>query len=283
MIVEMKCEQVWGEISNYVDDQVDSTLRMSMEQHFKTCRRCSAVLDGTRNVVQLLGDQRSVEPPAGYSRRLYSKIENSLETKGQEEEGLLREIEVGITNDRVALGSHLLYFWENDEEFARGVRFLYPGLGRGEHCIIFGHDEVLQRVSEVLRAQGFDPEQLIANRELTVLRRHAVAEATISDIAAVVETAQRMGNRVIRFLGNLGLGRDPLPAGEDDVVQLENMASALISQMPCVIVCMYDVRTVSGRLILHGGLETHRLTVCSEGVQQNPYFHFPGPTRSPLV
>lgn len=39
---------------------------------------------------------------------------------------------------------------------------------------------------------------------------------------------------------------------------------------PGVIVCMYAVKTLSGRLIKRGGLETHHLIVYSEGVRENP-------------
>ena len=67
---------------------------------------------------------------------------------------------MGITGDRVPLGSHRIYFWESEHEFARGVRFFYPGLRQGEHCIAFGHDEALDRVQQVLRSEGYAPEQL---------------------------------------------------------------------------------------------------------------------------
>ena len=45
-----------------------------MEAHFKTCAHCSAVLDGTRNVVKLVGDGVEYKVPDGFSKRLYSKI-----------------------------------------------------------------------------------------------------------------------------------------------------------------------------------------------------------------
>jgi hypothetical protein len=51
----LHCEQVWREISNYVDGDVDAALRSSMEEHFRTCQRCASVLAGTRNVIQLYG------------------------------------------------------------------------------------------------------------------------------------------------------------------------------------------------------------------------------------
>jgi hypothetical protein len=70
----VNCEHVWKEISNYLDDEVDAATRAAMEAHFKDCKRCTAVLDGTRNVIQLYGDDRLLELPAGFSRRLQNKL-----------------------------------------------------------------------------------------------------------------------------------------------------------------------------------------------------------------
>jgi len=70
----VSCEHVWDEISNYVDGEVDTALRAAMEEHFKGCKHCTAVLDGTRNVVQLYGDDRLFELPAGFSQRLRRRI-----------------------------------------------------------------------------------------------------------------------------------------------------------------------------------------------------------------
>ncbi len=275
MAVEMKCADVRREISNYLDRSVPALRRRQMQRHFTKCKRCKAVLDGTSNIVDLTNDERAFELPRDVSRRLYSKLERHLEAQKKGLRGVSEEIPVGITDDRVQLGSHLIYFWENDADFERGVRFLYPGLGKGEHCIIFGHDEALQKVMATLWSEGYDPDELIRKLQLTVLRRHASAEATLSDINDVAQACLDAGATGIRFLGNLGMGRDPLPAGEDDVLELENKVSAMINAIPCVVVCMYDVRTLSGRLILKGGLQTHRLAVCPDCVHENPYFKQP--------
>ncbi len=272
MPVELKCMDVRREMSDYLDGNVPAAQRRRIERHFSRCADCTAVLDGTRNVVELTGDERAFALPRQVSRRLYSKLERHLQALGAGPQVAPQEIPMGITDDRVPLGSHLIYFWESDQDFERGVRFLYPGLGTGEHCIIFGHDEALQKIHATLRSKGYDPDELIRNLKLTVLRRHASAAATLSDIKDVAQACLNSGATAVRFLGNLGMGRDPLPAGEDDVLELESKVSALISSLPCVVVCMYDVRTLSGRLILKGGLQTHHLAVCSEGVHQNPYF-----------
>jgi hypothetical protein len=70
----VNCEHVWKEISNYLDDELDPATRAAMEAHFKGCKHCTAVLDGTRNVVQLYGDDRLFELPAGFSQRLQRKL-----------------------------------------------------------------------------------------------------------------------------------------------------------------------------------------------------------------
>ncbi len=73
----VNCEQMWREISNYVDGDVDATLRASMDAHFQTCKSCASVLAGTRNVVQLYGDERMLDVPAGFSRRMEKRLAKS--------------------------------------------------------------------------------------------------------------------------------------------------------------------------------------------------------------
>lgn len=272
MTVPISCEEVWREISNYLEGDLDAGLRQRMEEHFRTCKNCFAVLDGTRNVVRLVGDGQAFQVPAGFSQRLRARLAQRGAAPRTQGDSAAAGIEMGITGDRVPLGSHLIYFWESDQEFARGVRFFYPGLEKGEHCIAFGHDEALEKVQQTLRSEGYDPERLQQQRKLTILRRQSAAPITLSDIADVLEAAQRAGSPAVRFLGNLGVGRDPLPAGEEDVLQLEHQVDTLISRYPCVVVCMYDVRTLPGRMILKGGLQQHRLAVCAEGVHENPYY-----------
>ena len=76
------CEQVWREISNYVDGDVDAALRSSMDEHFRTCKKCASVLAGTRNVVALYGDERMLEVPAGFGRRLEKRLAKKAAVKG---------------------------------------------------------------------------------------------------------------------------------------------------------------------------------------------------------
>jgi Putative zinc-finger len=74
----VKCEEVWREISNYLEGDVDPGLRAAVEGHIRSCQRCSAVVNGTRNIVQLYGDERMLEVPLGFSYRLQRRVNENL-------------------------------------------------------------------------------------------------------------------------------------------------------------------------------------------------------------
>src|SRR5271165_4139008 len=74
----VSCEEVWREVSDYLDGEVDSALRVAIEEHARGCQRCTAVLDGMRNVVQLYGDERMVDIPLGFSHRLHQRLNENM-------------------------------------------------------------------------------------------------------------------------------------------------------------------------------------------------------------
>jgi hypothetical protein len=53
-------------------------LRAAIDEHVRGCQRCAAVLDGTRNVVQLYGDERMLEVPLGFGNRLHQRIDANM-------------------------------------------------------------------------------------------------------------------------------------------------------------------------------------------------------------
>jgi len=84
----VNCELIWREVSNYLEEDVDATLRSAMDAHFQTCAKCRSVLEGTRNLVQLYSDERMIDEymideqtiavPAGYSRRLEKRLARTV-------------------------------------------------------------------------------------------------------------------------------------------------------------------------------------------------------------
>jgi len=116
------------------------------------------------------------------------------------------EIALGITDDQVALGSHLIHFWQNEEEFEHGVRFLELGIANeSQYCVLFGHDEANQRVLDVLRKKYPELDGVIQEGRLVILRREVSASETLANIEAAFAAAMCKKATAIRYLGNLTL------------------------------------------------------------------------------
>ena len=79
--IEISCVEVWREISSYIEGDVDPQLRQRLEEHFQVCEHCTAVLDGTLNVVRLVGDGKVFDVPAGFGERLKKRLEMFIAEK----------------------------------------------------------------------------------------------------------------------------------------------------------------------------------------------------------
>ncbi len=76
MIVE--CKHVWDHISGYLDDTLSAEVRDEVQRHLEHCEVCSAILDSTRNIVILTGDERVFELPVGFSDRLHAWLDKAM-------------------------------------------------------------------------------------------------------------------------------------------------------------------------------------------------------------
>ncbi len=73
-VIEISCVEVWREISNYIDGDVEPELKARLELHFTRCKDCRAVLHGAGNTVRLLTDGDWYPLPEGFSERLFLRL-----------------------------------------------------------------------------------------------------------------------------------------------------------------------------------------------------------------
>jgi anti-sigma factor (TIGR02949 family) len=74
MKMEISCLEVIRELSNYIDQQISPDMKSQIKAHLLNCKHCTAVYDGSRNVIRLVADERSFELPTGFSQRLRARI-----------------------------------------------------------------------------------------------------------------------------------------------------------------------------------------------------------------
>lgn len=180
-------------------------------------------------------------------------------------------IELGLRGERVNLGDHIAYFWETASEFEEAVDFLVAGQKRGEHLVLFGHDEANERILEILKRRGIDHAALEKNGMLSVLGGGSTGDGMLGSIGATFQKAVAAGAGCIRLLGNIGWGRDNWP-DDLDILAFEAKVTGAAKQFPSIVMCMYDVGSLSGHVMVHGAYETHPLTFNGNLLRENPFY-----------
>lgn len=180
-----------------------------------------------------------------------------------------RTIDLGIRDLRAAPGDHVAYFWATTEEFESAINFLAYGIANHDHVVVFGHDEANERVLEVLERRGVDWRRLQSEGEFSVLGPEVTGDEMLASIGATFQQALDRGATMIRLLGNIGWGREGWP-NEEDILRFEARVTGAAESFPCIVVCMYDVNSLSSSIVLNGAFGTHPLTIYQNLIRENP-------------
>ncbi len=78
-IFEINCLDVIQEISDYIENEINPALRLSIEAHLAKCAHCTAIFDGTRNLIRLVSNGQTFELPVGFSERLQKRLQADLQ------------------------------------------------------------------------------------------------------------------------------------------------------------------------------------------------------------
>jgi hypothetical protein len=184
-----------------------------------------------------------------------------------------RSVPLGVAAEFAAPGDHISYFWESEGEFDAAAGFLAAGVERDEVCVLLGHAVANSRVLADLERRGLAPDELERRDRLHTVSGQQPAEAILREIGDRVRIAVDRGVSMVRVLGNLGWEHPGWPA-QGDILRLEARVTDAVRNLPSVVMCAYDVRGVSGRSLLLGGLECHPLTLRRGALRRNEH-HVP--------
>ena len=182
-----------------------------------------------------------------------------------------QRVPLGTRDETVCVGDHVAYVWETSAEFAEAVGFLRRGIRDGDHCVIFGHDEANSEVKRVLSDSGFDVSFLESAGRVTTLGGREHGDMMLNEIGAAFQRAQDNGAPLIRLLGNIGWSRPGWPA-DRDILAFEAKVTGAAKLFPSVVMCMYDAKSLSGSVMLHGCFETHPVVITGNILRHNPYY-----------
>lgn len=74
----MNCRSIVKELSNYLDEALDTTLKTSIEKHLEHCDDCRVVVDTTKKTIQIYCNSEPAPLPDDTKLRLHEALMKRL-------------------------------------------------------------------------------------------------------------------------------------------------------------------------------------------------------------
>jgi len=68
------CQELFGQLSDYVDGELEETLCAELEAHLAGCPNCRVMVDTVRKTITLYGRQATTKLPADVESRLFDAL-----------------------------------------------------------------------------------------------------------------------------------------------------------------------------------------------------------------
>jgi anti-sigma factor RsiW len=78
----LNCKGVIREISDYIDGELELSVKQELERHLGHCEDCQMAIDQTRLTVAIFCDSKPVELPGDVKARLHDALRRGLNVKG---------------------------------------------------------------------------------------------------------------------------------------------------------------------------------------------------------
>ena len=77
----LTCKDFLHELSDYLDESVDSEIRAKLEKHITECPNCWVIADTTRKTIQIYKGMEPQSIPSDIESRLVVALEKKLSAK----------------------------------------------------------------------------------------------------------------------------------------------------------------------------------------------------------
>jgi len=75
------CKEVMQELSNFLDGDIDESLKTDLRSHLTRCQHCQVVIDTTRKTIELYCDGELFPLPTPVRDRLHEVLRRKCQSK----------------------------------------------------------------------------------------------------------------------------------------------------------------------------------------------------------
>lgn len=266
---DMACQELVEVVSDYLDGALAAAERARCDGHLAVCPGCRAHLAQMKRVVGSLAALRIGDPDDVGARK--ARLLEMFRSRGLHGSSpRARTVPLGVSNALAAPGDHIGYLGDDDRDLDETTGFLAEGIERDEVCLLLGHDAANAQVLATLERRGLPVDELRRRDRFHAVSGRQPVNALSDEIRGRVRAAVDAGFPMVRVLGHLGWGHPGWPA-EQEILSFEAGLTDAVRNLPAVVLCAYDLRKLSTRQLMLGGLECHALTLRRGTLRQNPH------------
>jgi hypothetical protein len=74
----LNCTSAIYEISSYIDGELEVSVRIELEEHFRECEDCAIVVRQTQLTVEIFCNDKPIELPTDVRSRLHEKLKHKI-------------------------------------------------------------------------------------------------------------------------------------------------------------------------------------------------------------
>ena len=74
----MNCTNAIHEISNYIDGELEASVRIELEEHFRECEGCATIVRQTEITIRIFSTHQPADMPKDVRSRLHDKLKQKI-------------------------------------------------------------------------------------------------------------------------------------------------------------------------------------------------------------
>lgn len=183
---------------------------------------------------------------------------------------------LGFTDAELSTGSHICFFYSSKEERYNIVSsYISQGLLKGERCICIGSEDFefdlsASLVAEISATQALSRMQLIFDRGDDFRERLSEGiDEGVNYLQDLVAESQALGWPTMRITMDTAFVLTDV-SDKTDWLRLEAKISYEINKMPVLLMCQYDLKSISGQFFINI-LRTHPFVIVDGAFFENQF------------
>lgn len=175
---------------------------------------------------------------------------------------------LGFMDCNVRLGAHIAYLWKNEKELSKLAHFWTAAPNTRTFYLAIVPATESHPLQRALMATGLDVPKLVQKRKLAILQGDKADPKLFHEFRQVL----MKGVRKSAFARAVGLTAGSQADGPIPKVRsFEKSLTKLLSKLPAVMICPYQISKSTASKTMECVLETHPLVIYKGKLHANPF------------